>query len=166
MSPVNSSGKPKRSILKVCLATLSQKQSITLEHSRKTHSVAWLSFFPISKDHTKHLDEATLCYGVADEVDEFLSPRTITCFLDETCINGQESCFKIIYVGMWMHVYLCNITYVCVYTYRNTFIHIYILTLMQFWKVGTFLQHPPVCNTCRFDFVYDNDLFVTAHRGS
>lgn len=23
-----------------------------------------------------------------------------------------------------------------------------------------------VCNTCRFDFVYDNDLFVTAHRGS
>lgn len=30
--------------------------------------------------------------------------------------------------------------------------------------VVSYMQRPTsVCNTCRFDFVYDDDLFVTAH---
>lgn len=52
-----------------------------------------LTFFPISKGHTKHLGEATLHDGVADKVGEFLSARTVTCFVYEACINWKKSSF-------------------------------------------------------------------------
>lgn len=115
-------------------------------------------FFLIFKGHTKHLEVVTLHHGVADKGGEFLSPSTRTCFLTDISINWQESC-------VLQCVYTCVSVYVPHIHYKNLYICVCFNThaILKSW---CFLRHSPVRNACRFDFVYDNDLLVTAHRGS
>lgn len=84
------------------------------------------------------------------------------CFQGETCINWKESCFYTVCICVNARKYV-YVLHMCVNTHINIYIYFNTNAVL---KGRYFLQHSPVCNTCRFDFVYDNDLFVTAHRGS